>query len=104
MTKNSFFRLLSVVVLLVVLFSQAGLALLHTHQGTPDCHPVAVHSGSDGSSSCQVCALDAVMASDVAADPLSIPDFTSPVTAVISSEGILLSYSGFSIGRAPPVC
>lgn len=104
MTKNSLFRLSSVVVLLVVLFTQAGLALLHTHQGTPDCHPVAVHSGSDGSSTCQVCALDAVLAADVAPDTLSVPDFTSNGIAVISFEGIVLSYSGLSAGRAPPVC
>jgi hypothetical protein len=91
-------------VLLVVLFTQAGLSLLHTHQGTLDRHPVAVQSGNDGMSSCQVCALDAVLASDVAPDALSIPDFTSPEIAVISCEGVLLSFSGSSSGRAPPVC
>jgi hypothetical protein len=102
--KQSVFRSSAVFLLLVVLFTQAGLSLLHTHQGMPDCHPVALQSDTDNSASCQVCALDAVMD----AEPSSVTvihDVPSPFqpASFVSGEAPLL-FSARLKGRAPPVC
>lgn len=103
-TKRTVSRLASGLVLLVVLLTQVGLDLLHTHQGWPDRHGVAVQADSDSNASCQVCALDAVVASEVPTDSFTTPEFSKPVFTVVLRSDILLSLAGLSHGRAPPIC
>lgn len=89
---------------MTVLFSQAGLALLHTHQGLRDSHPISLQADSDNAAPCSVCALDGIITPAITTDVFALPALSTDDFALVLSEGVLLSSSGLSVGRAPPVC
>jgi hypothetical protein len=89
---------------MTVLFSQAGLSLLHTHQGLPDAHPLSLQMDSDNAAPCTVCALDGITAPAITSDAFSLPAWSTSDFAVSLSESTLFFPPGFSVGRAPPVC
>lgn len=103
-TRRSLFRLAAIKLLLVVVLTQAGLALLHTHQGMPDRHPVALQADEDANASCPVCTLDAVMDAEPSAIVSTSDAFSTPSCASFVSCAVLLPYAGHLKGRAPPVC
>lgn len=105
MLKGSFSRLTAGLILLGVLFTQAGLNLLHAHKGLPD-HQIVTLSDSpeNGGAPCQVCAMEGV-ASPLFAETnfFFLPEFTSTPFVEVGISGNLLPVSTLSAGRAPPL-
>lgn len=89
---------------MVVLFTQVGMALLHSHRGLPGTHPTVLKAASDTGISCQACALDGMATLALEVESFVLPGFSAPVFVEATSRGILLPFAGSSSGRAPPFC
>ena len=104
-TGKLVFRLAAGFVLLVVVFTQVGLNLLHAHRGQPESVSVALSpSAESDNASCPVCALDGLPSFCGEQATFVVPDFSSTPydEAVISA--VLLPNTSRSSGRAPPFC
>jgi len=92
-------------VLLTVMFTQVGLNLLHTHQGQPQEISAAFHDAQEsGNTPCPVCAMDGVQPLSIEAQFVAVPLFFTATFKAVSASSIILPVTGFSAGRAPPVC
>lgn len=92
-------------VLLMVLFTQVGLNLLHTHTGQPKETAAAVHDAQEnGNTPCQVCAMDGVQPLSIEEQFVAVPLFFAATFKAASTSSIILPVTGLSAGRAPPVC
>jgi len=103
--KRHFHRLISLLIVLAVVFTQVGVNLLHNHKGTPPIHPSALNSAADNSAAnCNACAIDGMPVLYTEESPSF--DFTTifAVPVPIRSEGQVVLLAGSASGRAPPVC
>ena len=103
--KSRISRLAAGVVLLTVLFTQVGLNLLHSHHGLPSHHQIALSAFSESSpSACKACALDGVLTLFVETSEFILPAKEQSTFVAPAISNAVLSFSGRSVGRAPPVC
>lgn len=103
---GTFSRLTSIGIILVVLFTQVGAGLLHTHQGVPSSHQVALTVCPESDTvPCSACALEGTITTlALETHSWSAPTFSSPDFGDPSTGHRLLAFADQALGRAPPVC
>ena len=104
MLKNRvFFRIAAAGLIISVLFSQLGVNLMHTHQGSaPESVLAYKADNGNGSTPCKVCSLDVIPT--LYFESYQLVSLVEPPAffAETSCADVLLPVSSPSLGRAPP--